>query len=309
MGSNNDDLGTNDLHSEEVAHMQGSAALAVGLPLLTAGVAIVCGLVLGALGAWIVMHGPPEKVEVPRDLTSAELSLACAPLIEKAMSDLDAAETKVQDLETRVSSKQKEVEELEAEMNRRAKSGQNLVAERNALRAELEAKKAELVTLTKRLDLAVQEKEILQQELTQTKEDLVEQKYQTHTAKEDALTYKWSDFVAGSQLEGCDKGNRKKLGRCRETIDEMLSGAYKDRFDHCVRSGQAVPSVHELPKGEAMPKYAEYINQDDRITRDWYVLLCDPTLPEAADPYTMPSRTQPTKSSGDLLGDFNDLPD
>jgi hypothetical protein len=95
------------------------------------------------------------------------------------------------------------------------------------------------------------------------------------------LNNKWARFLNDGQLEICEKGNRKKLGRCREeTEGALMSGSRRARFTHCVRSGQAMPSVKELEKDAALPDFAEMINEDQKTTKGWYVLFCDPTLPE-----------------------------
>ena len=141
------------------------------------------------------------------------------------------------------------------------------------------------------LEIARQEKEQLVVELTQTKEELArtEQKLtdqveKTEVAKEDALVNKWYRFVSDSQLEVCEKGNRKKLGMCRETVQAtLMNNVRRDKFAHCVRSGQAVPSVRELQKGESLPDFSEMIDEEQKQTKGWYVLFCDPTLPERND--------------------------
>ncbi len=294
----------------------GAIAVAVGLPALTASVAVAAGLVVGVFGTWLMMRGEPTIVEVTRDYSEAELMGVCEPLINKALveaiDNLDKAEEKVTTLEGKVSTKQKEVQDLEDEMKRRAERGKVLVEERNALRAELAMRKEELGNLEKRLKIAVQEKELLAVELVETKADLEEQKYETHVAKEDALDYKWRDFIGHSQLEICDKGNRKKLGRCRETIEEYMGEAMQAKFDHCVRSGQAVPSVRVQNKSsDPLPQYSAFIDQDNRIVKDWYVMMCDPTLPEAPDGFRLPAKpAKPAKGDGDdLFGDLEDLDD
>ncbi|MCA9494673.1 MAG: hypothetical protein KC621_32315, partial [Myxococcales bacterium] len=77
------------------------------------------------------------------------------------------------------------------------------------------------------------------------------------------------------------KGNRKKLGNCREAVQaSLMTNTRRDKFSHCVRSAQATPTVKELEKGQSMPDFSEYIDQEQKQTKDWYVLFCDPTLPE-----------------------------
>ena len=157
--------------------------------------------------------------------------------------------------------------------------------------AELAQAKKDLAEARAELEIAHQEKEQLVVELTQTKEQLsktqealVDQKEQTTRAKEDALVNKWYRFMNDAQLNICEKGNRKKLGNCREAVEaSMMTNVRRDKFAHCVRSGQAVPTVRELQKGESLPDFSEMIDEEVKQTKGWYVLFCDPTLPEKTD--------------------------
>ncbi|TNE85680.1 MAG: hypothetical protein EP330_24830 [Deltaproteobacteria bacterium] len=248
----------------------------IAVPVATALVVFLVGLIAGAVAVWALMAPEEVEVVVPRDLTAEELAEACGPLIAEAAENLDEAEAKVSTLEKRVADKEAQVAEMEAEMKRRASRGA-------AMASELEDARAELDALRIALAKAVEEKAVLEIELSETKEELVVQKKRTRLAREDALLHKWKSFVGTAKIDICDRGNRRKLGRCRETIDEFLADDMKEKFDHCVRSGQAVPSVRMAERDETLPAYAEYLDQDNKVTRDWYVLLCDPTLPEAMD--------------------------
>jgi predicted nuclease with TOPRIM domain len=240
--------------------------------------------VLGIMIGWVVKPAEKVEVSVPRDLTAAELAQACAPQVNETVNELEKAQGKVQKLQSEVDARDARVKELEGEIQRRNSSGRNLVK-------ELEQAKADLADAQEQLRIAEEEKERLIVELTETKEELEEtkveleeQKEKTEVAKDDALTNKWYRFLNDGQLEVCEKGNRKKLGRCRETVEGSLgSPSRRDRFAHCVRSGQAVPSVHELEKKATLPDFAEMIDEEQKQTKGWYVLWCDPTLPELED--------------------------
>jgi hypothetical protein len=122
------------------------------------------------------------------------------------------------------------------------------------------------------------------QQLAKTEEALVDQKEETTRAKEDALVNKWYRFINEAQLSICEKGNRKKLGACRETVENtLMNNVRRDKFAHCVRSAQASPTVRELAKGESLPDFSEMIDEEAKQTKGWYVLFCDPTLPEKTD--------------------------
>ncbi|MBT3219210.1 MAG: hypothetical protein HN348_08975 [Proteobacteria bacterium] len=252
------------------------------LPIVTSVIALGVGSLFGGVLGWVLK--PSTEVEVPRNLTDRELEIACAPMILAKTTEIEEAEEKVSDLKVRVAQKEAKVTELETEMARRSERGRELVL-------ELERAKADLRETKEQLQKAQEEKNLLIETLKETviileetEVKLEEQIELTEYAKEDALTNKWYRFVNESQLEICERGNRKKLGKCREAVETLLEvDAIRDQFAHCVRSGQATPSVHELEKKTQLPEFSQFLNQEDRIVREWYLLLCDPTLPERAD--------------------------
>ncbi len=236
----------------------------------------------GFSAAWMIRGA--QVVEVQRAPTADELEGACQPAVAAVQDELGTAQNKVAALERDQADKVRQVHELEAKIARGAEAGQSL-------RAELAKVKAELVETQAQLRIATEEKEKLLVELTQTQEqlekteqELVVTKEQRDDAREDALFNRWQDFLHGSQLEICEKGSRKKLGNCREDVMAALGGdARRDRFAHCIRSGQAQPMVRELVKDATLPQFAEMMNEDQKTVKGWYVDFCDPTLPELKD--------------------------
>jgi hypothetical protein len=141
--------------------------------------------------------------------------------------------------------------------------------------------RAELAQVKAELAQALADKEHLTVELKSTVAKLEDQKKQTTAARDDALDQRWQKFVNQAELEICDRGGRKKLGGCREAVFAALSPDVRSAFSHCIRADQEQPSLREAGKDEMLPQFARYVNQDERATRDWYILLCDPSLPEA----------------------------
>jgi peptidoglycan hydrolase CwlO-like protein len=243
-------------------------------------VGLLAGLGVTGLGLTACQ---PEKVEVMRDPTDAEIAAKCAP-IEQMKDELTAAQTKVSTLEREAAEKEGKVRELEARISKGAKAG-------GEMRQELERLKLELADTKQKLAIAEAEKERVlveltqtKEELAQTKEELVQTKEQRDQAREDALYNRWQKFLAAAQLEICDKGNRKKLGGCREAVTAALaSKPRQDKFAHCIRSGQAQPLVHELEKDAKVPQYGEMMDEEIKQVKGWYVEFCDPTLPEKED--------------------------
>jgi len=294
MSTEDDDLYDDDIQSTGIA--------GVLLPFVTNISSLALGVVVGVLLGFLFSSMRQVEVEVPRELTEAELEAACAPSVAEKAKDLEEAQEKVSRLSSDVATKEAKVAELEAEMTRRSERGRALVLELEKAKQELEEVKAALVIAEEEKAVLVQELTLTEAKLEETEEKLEEQIELTDLAKEDALTNKWYRFINDAQLEICEKGNRKKLGKCRESVqDHLMVDSIRDRFAHCVRSRQATPTVLLLEKGEVMPQFASYIDQEDRITKDWYILLCDPTLPEA-DGFLNEEHLPET--SGDPLDDF-----
>lgn len=270
---------------EEGTEEESSGVMAMVLPFATATAALVLGAVLGVAIGWVTKPSEQVEVQVARELTAAELAEVCAPTLEETVTELEEAQNKLSFLEDEVEARNARVKELESEVKRRG--GATTTGGRNLSR-ELSQARSDLSEALEELEIVRAEKERLVVELTETKEELATTKtklsaqvVKTERAKEDALVNKWYRFVNGAQLAVCENGTRRKMGRCRETVQaSLMTNDRRDKFAHCVRSGQATPSVRELQKKEAMPDFSEMIDEEQRQTRDWYILFCDPTLPE-----------------------------
>lgn len=262
-----------------------SSTMPIVIGVVAAGLGLAIGA--GAIGLWW-MATPPDEVQVEvtklREPTDAELDKMCEPLLSDTLADLTEAQDKVVNLKGQVTEKEARVQELEEAMKRGAVAGRKM-------REELKAAKAELEDLRAKLEVALEEKEEALAELERTVErlkatedELDQTKEKLSFAEKDVLNKRWTAFVQTAQLEVCDKGRRKKLGKCREAVEAAMGPEVEKAYRHCVKSGQAVPGLFEADrKVERLPDYSQYLNQDERIVRDWYITLCDPTLPEADD--------------------------
>lgn len=261
-------------NNDEEEVRSGPGVMGFLLPIATAVVALGVGALAGAAGAWMIK--PAEIVEkvVPRELTQAELEAACSPMVDKVVAELSQAQDKVTTLLDDVKTKEARVKELEAKAAKGAAAGAEL-------RKELESARAELETVKEQLRVAIEEKEAILVELKKTVRALDVQKEETTVAKEDALDKGWDGFISQAQLDVCEKGGRKKMGKCREAVEAKLTPGVRSKYTHCLRSGQEAPSLAELMKDETLPEFAQYLDQEDKITKDWYIRLCDPSLPEA----------------------------
>lgn len=262
-------------------------------------IGLAAGAAVGAAVVWVAK--PHEQVEktVLQTLSEEQIAEVCAEEVTGVRTELDDAQGKVQFLENEVVARSAQVRELEDEMVRRAEKGRELVA-------QLERAKSDLAEALEQLEIAREEKEALVAELTTTKEQLAEteealvaQVKKTDRAKEDALVNKWYRFVSNSQLDICEKGSRKKLKECRDSVQaSLVTNERRDRFAHCVRSQQAIPMVRELEKDEVAPHFSEPVDESEKATRDWLVVFCDPTLPEKGEGFLNEEHLPATRADG-----------
>ncbi len=267
-----------DDEDDLLAGLDSAALIAVALPTGTAIAGLVVGILLGGLFGWTVKD---PVVQVQATASIADIGELCAPVVEDVKTKLDLANGRVAALTDAVSAGEREVAELKSAINKRKKNGASLSR-------QLRRAKEELAQVKLELEEVVAEKERLIDELTETQEVLAsthrklkKQVKATKRAQDDALTNKWYRFLDESQLEICERGNRKRMGDCRQRVLGILGqDKIRDKFSHCERSGQAVPRVSELGKDESLPAFSYFMNRDDKIVKGWYVHFCDPTLPE-----------------------------
>lgn len=273
-------MAKNEYDDDAPSGPSATGIVAMILPFATAIAALVVGAVLGvAIGLVVKPSTVVEKV-VPRELTAAELAAACAPTLEQTVDKLEKAETKVQSLEREVADRNARVAELEAASHRSGGPSKELLQARK----DLEEARAQLAVAQEEKAQLLVELTATKEQLAKTEEALVEQKELTQDAREDALVNKFFRFVNDSQLEICEKGSRKKMGNCRADVQAALqSNVRRDKFSHCVRAGQATPTVKEIEKGQTLPQFSEWVNEEEKTTKGYYILFCDPTLPEKAD--------------------------
>lgn len=244
--------------------------------LFAAAAALVIGMIGGGVTGLAIgwMAKPEVKVEVPRELTADELTAACTTREPTPDDPLSLAQNRVADLERNVAEREGKVAELEKQMSKNASKSAKLASELEAARRELAEQKTALET-------AILEKEQLLGQLSLATTELAVKTQALDAAKEEIVSGRWQDFLNGAILEICDKGNRKKLGDCRTVVSSSLGTVGRSaKFNHCVRSGQALPVVRAWEEGAKLPPYAETIDEAQKEVRGWIVIFCDPTLPE-----------------------------
>ena len=252
----------------------------------------IAGLAIGALSGGVVgwvahaLTAAPKivekKTEVPRELTDAEVIDLCADVNPDQRSKILGAQRKVEDLQTLLDEKEQELADMKAK------------TETDETRRKAAAKKwkemeAQIAQLQQERDAAVQERDGLRTELQTTLKELDHQIKRAETFKVKAKEFKkkstendWKAFDAEAKLEICDKGTRKRHDKCYDAVDAALGPSVRAKFETCVDSYQARPTLREAKKGEELPDFAEWLPDDTKFTsKGFYIVYCDPTLPES----------------------------
>jgi len=248
--------------------------------LLIAILATLFGLLAGIFGHStfsepVVVIPPPEVIK--EELTETELRALAEDLIA---SEQDRARTAIE----RVQTLQEELAFKEAELQKFRKAKEQGAARSNQLKEEIAFLRVQLAS-------AEEERDTLRKELKQTIKELDFQVVQTKKFKRKAKRYKmesttnlWSAFLANSKVKICDRGSRKRHEKCHESVEQALSSQMRGRFTVCVDTYQSVPVLKQSLRDEPLPRYAARLNEDNKFTKKgWYILFCDPTLPEAGD--------------------------
>lgn len=247
--------------------------------------ALLVGAMGGIVGTRLVAHDPtpsPTVLTLPdrRAYTPEELQIECLPYMRQTATTLEQAQTKVSALEIRIREKELEVRDLEQEMQGTERKSEDVATRLEAARAQLtslETERAAAVAEKQQLLAALQH---AQQILASTKMQLAASQAQVIEAREETLDSRWTSFVQDAQLRLCATGSSDRVGRCRENVAEALI-PHKARFKTCLRADEAVPELRTAIATEDLPEAAAWLGRDNPETRDWYMLFCDPELPEA----------------------------
>jgi hypothetical protein len=245
------------------------AGLFVGLAFGAAAVAVAWTVETRDVDQELAMNAQPHE------LTNQEREAIWMPKVAEATASMEAMHDKIATLQTELQEKQSRVDVLEADMAKRHDRGVALVKELETARADLAAAKQELA-------VAIADKDRLSKQLQVTVAELDTQRAATDAAVKTTHESRWDHFLANARLEVCEKGGRNKMSNCRQDVLASLNDEVKADFLHCLRARQEEPALHEADKTQvALPEHARWLDQQERTTRDWYVQLCDPTLPEA----------------------------
>ena len=262
-----------------------------GLPLPAVVVAVLAasaiGCVLGFAARYLTAPEPePLKLEpqiIQQELSAEELAALCEPEFKDERQTLIDAQAKVKTLQGDLDAKEKELAELKADAEKNT-------ANREAAVKKWKAKELEIADLRIQLSQAQGERDQIKTELEQTIKELNKEIVARKKAelladhfKNESTENLWSSFGNNAKVELCDRGSRRRHEKCHESVEAVLTPELKERFKVCVDSYQAVPVLKRLDKKQALPPYSEQLPEDNKFTDNgWYILFCDPTLPEAS---------------------------
>jgi hypothetical protein len=244
-----------------------------------------------------VMNVEPAPVPECPPPPAPDLEALCAGREPGSTNRLQAAQTQVETLSQQLAAKEAELSQALAEADKAGDA-------KDAATAKARKLESEVSSLKRQVTEARAERDRLVTELKDTLQKLGEQVVLTEqvTVERDAWKSRstgeqWGRFVAEAKTTMCDKGTAKRHDACYAAVDGALTPAIRQQFLVCTSSGQAIPSLGQLEKGKSAPPRAVLLPDDkDFVSKGWYVLMCDPSLPENKAPSeTKPAEKAPEK--------------
>lgn len=250
----------------------------------------VLGVLVGSAIGYVASETLQEPQEVVTKTQVVQEELSNEDLEELCKGLTDAEKKNVLEVQEEVKSLQLTLADREAELEKLKEQKHNTEKARKAARVQWKAMEEEIATLQIQLAAAEQERDELKVELQETLVELKKQVKKTQKFKAKAKKYKaqstanlWTAFQAQAKVKGCDRGSRKRHEKCHEAFDLSMTEKVKQRFYNCVDTYQAVPVLRKVDGGEGIPPYSAYLSSESRFTKNWAIIFCDPTLPEARD--------------------------
>jgi Holliday junction resolvase len=228
----------------------------------------------------VVVMPPPEVIK--EELTEDELRELAEDLLASEKDKALTAQARVRTLQEELLAKEEELAKLR-------KTSKQTTGQSKKARKRINE---EIAFLRVQLASAEEERDRLRKELKQTVKELDFQVAQSRKFKRKAKHYKmestanlWSAFVANSKTKICDKGTKKRHAKCYAAVDAAMSSSIRSNFTRCVDTYQSVPVLKKKRKrGDSIPSHSKALPSDNKFTKKgWYVLFCDPSLPEAPD--------------------------
>ena len=278
----------------------------------------VAGVLIGCFMGYVAYStlNLPQQITVEtemmqKELTDEELETLCAHLTEEERKNVLDVQAEVKSLQEQMADREAELMKLKQTI-KKSEKGREIAKKRWK---ELEG---EIALLQVKLAAAEQERDELKVELQTTLKELDKQVKLTKKFKAKAKKYRrestanlWSAFTAQAKVAGCDRGSRRRHEKCYQAFDEAMTANMREKFSKCVDTYQAVPVLKKKKRNEELPMFSEMLNEESRFTEEWYVIFCDPTLPEARDTDLDDESEEmsPAPLDDDLDINFDDLPE
>lgn len=266
----------------------------------------VIGLAAAVGFSIFVLNGLQNALDQPedqalRDDEARALELALAPPetlpaapepeLEPEPSPADQlreAQAQVENLQTELSARDAELASLKSQIADRDATDE---AARQRYRERQAAIQHEIASLKEELKTAETERDELRNELKLVLAELDRQVERNQELRYTAVAFKeassenlWFAFTNNTKVRICDRGSHMRRQSCERDIDAWFDEDQHEAFTTCVNTFQAIPMLWEA-KGDTIPPLAKRIDARDRERKDeWYVVYCDPTLPEGAGP-------------------------
>lgn len=269
--------------------------------LITAAVAIPTGYLIGAAYVLGVREPMRETVEVRVQPTDEALLALCEQRMPKGVQGrLQDAVMEIERLEGQLVEKERELSAITATQARSQQEQDQLERRTRRLQAEAEALRVALDRVAEERDELVSELKASLRALDEQVQETERQRASKDRWRSRSVDEAWLRFTAETKNRLCDRGTRRRLERCETHLDTFFHESnLQPSFRQCLLTRQAVPSLGTLPNPDApLPAHARPIPDDRSLPgRGHYIVLCDPTLPEAA-PTASPGGTSPTLTAG-----------
>lgn len=270
--------------------------LGLGAAIPAAAAALLFGCGIGAAVGYVAhaTFAADDKVIIPpaavikAEISDEDLASLCEELTDDEATKAREAQNRVESLQTQLQAKEAELAQLKQEAEGDEQKRQAAARKWRAMEAEIEE-------LRETLTVAEQERDEARKELKETIVKLDKQikksnrlKKKAEVFREKAKEYKsestqnlWSSFKNDAKVQICDRGTRKRHEKCHDSVNAAFDARMRDQFTVCVDTYQAVPVLKKAEKDEQLPQFASWLDDEEKFTKDWYVIFCDPTLPEA----------------------------
>lgn len=220
---------------------------------------------------------------VPDEVAEATDELEPPPELSPA-EQLREAQHQVETLQTELTARNAELASLEEQL---AKRDAVDAAARDRARARQAAVEHEIESLKFELAEARTERDALRADLKEALAEVDRQVKQNDRLRTTAVAFKeassenlWYAFTNNAKVRICDRGTYKRRQSCEEDLDTWFDDKQHAAFTSCVNTQQAVPMLWKA-EDDTIPAQAQRIDARDRERGDdWFVIYCDPSLPE-----------------------------